>query len=404
MGRKKHITVPRGFQAGAATCGLKPSGNPDLAIIAADRPCSTAAIFTTNQIVGAPVAYSRTVLDGGNGKTMGIVINAGCSNVCTGAAGLRDARRMATLAAAETGLPGETFLVASTGVIGRRLDMKAVSRGIAAAASSLGTAADDLVARAIMTTDTRPKHAVAACSIGGTKITIAGIAKGAGMIAPSMATMIAVLTTDAAIAPSALRRGLDAAVSRTFNAVTVDGDQSTSDTVAVFASAAAGNRSIGRSGAAFRTFTAALEKVCGALARQIASDGEGATRLVEVTVSGAASDAKARYLAKSVADSPLVKTAVHGADPNWGRIAMALGKCPPSHAIIDPERLSIRICGTKVFARGKGCAFDRKALSKAMKKKTVTIDCRVGRGTGTFTALTCDLSAAYVAINADYTT
>ncbi len=404
MGQKKHITVPRGFKAGAATCGLKPSGNPDLAIITAGRPCSTAALFTTNQIVGAPVIYSRTALDRGSGKTSGIVINSGCSNVCTGAAGLKDARRMATLAAAETGLPGETFLVASTGIIGHRLDMKAVSRGIAAAASSMGTAADDLVARAIMTTDTRPKHSVAGCSICGKKITIAGIAKGAGMIAPSMATMIAVLTTDAAIAPSSLRRALDVAVSRTFNAVTVDGDQSTSDTVAVFASAAAGNRSIGRSGTAFRTFTDALAEVCGSLARQIAFDGEGATRLVEVTVSGAPSDTKAKYLAKSVANSPLVKTAVHGADPNWGRIVMALGKCPPSHAAIDPEQLSIRICGTKVFARGRSCAFDRKVLSNAMKNKAVTIDCRVGRGAGTFTALTCDLSAAYVSINADYTT
>jgi len=404
MSEKRHITLPKGFTGSAVACGLKLSGKPDLAIIASGTPSSTAAVFTSNQITGAPVQYSRKLLACGTGKTRGIVVNSGCSNVCTGKTGMRDAARMASMAADATGFPGDSFLVASTGIIGKPLDMKLVSRGIYEAGASMGKTSDEIIAMAIMTTDTCPKHHVARCRTGGGNITIAGIAKGAGMVSPSLATMISILTTDAAVSPAALRKALAYSVSRTFNAVTVDGDQSTSDTVAIFASGEAGNRLLRGSGTDFNRFVSALTKVCGSLSRQIASDGEGATRLVKINVTGAKNDGEAEILAKSVAKSPLVKTMIHGADPNWGRIAMALGKCPPSHAAVDPDKLTIRICGTRMFSRGRGCNFNPETLAKAMQGDEVAIDCRVGSGRGSYTALTCDLSPEYVTINADYST
>lgn len=397
----RHVTLPAGFAAAAAACGIKPSGKKDLAIITANRDCSVAVVTTSNQITGAPIQWVRGNFPRGAGKARGIVINSGNSNVCTGKIGLADAKEMAALAAEHLGTSPEKILVASTGIIGRRLPMAKVRRGIAAAASSLGKRNDSAVVQAMMTTDTRQKSAVVQTTIKGQTITVSGIVKGSGMIAPSLATMIGVVTTDANISPTLLKTALAAAVKPTFNAVTIDTDESTSDIVAVFASAAVGGKPIAAGSNNYRKFAATLREVCESLAREIATDGEGATRLVEVNVTGARSAAEAEIAAKSVAESPLVKTAVHGGDPNWGRIAMAIGK---SSAKVVAEKLTISICGTKVFSRGSGCKFSHAKVSKSLTADTVSIDCALGLGKGKFTALTCDLSREYITINADYTT
>lgn len=401
MQHARHITLPKGFLAAGVACGIKPSGRKDLAVLAAQADCSLAFVTTSNQIVGAPIQYDRRTWPRGFGRARGFVINAGVSNVCTGPAGVRDAAEMARRTGRHLGTTGDKILVASTGVIGRRLPMDRVRQGIDAAAVALGTHHDADALEAIMTTDTRPKSAVVMTRLGGTSVTVAGIVKGAGMIAPSLATMIGAITTDASVSPPLLYRALKDSVYDTFNAVTVDSDQSTSDIVAVFASGLAGGKPLAGGSAAWSKFAGALHEVCAELARAVAADGEGATRLMEVAVTGARNPRDAKAAAKAVAESPLVKTAVHGGDPNWGRIAMALGK---SSAKVMAETLTISIAGQKVFARGRGLAFDAKALSRRLRENTVTIHCNLGQGTAKFTALTCDLSKDYISINADYTT
>ncbi|MGC9454614.1 MAG: bifunctional glutamate N-acetyltransferase/amino-acid acetyltransferase ArgJ [Phycisphaerae bacterium] len=400
MKDQRHITLPAGFLAAGVRCGIKSRGE-DLAVIAADRPAACAVLTTRNQVVGAPVQWCRSVLPRGRGRMRGIVINAGCANVCTGKAGLRDAGTMAKLTASRLGATSEQVLVASTGIIGHRLEMDKIRRGIDAAGDALGTDNDAKVAQAIMTTDTRPKSAVARGKIGGREFTVAGVAKGSGMIAPNMATMIAVITTDAAVTPAALHRALGEAADMSFNAVTVDSDTSTSDTVAAFASGAAGNKPLTAKSTGYKTFTRTLRQVCVDLAEQIAADGEGATKLIRIRVHGATGKADARTAAFAIADSPLVKCAVHGGDPNWGRIAAAAGK---SSARVDSEKMSIRIGGVTVFSRGRGRKFDMKAVEKHLAGNKVEIECNLNLGSGEFTALTCDLSAEYVRINADYHT
>ena len=397
----RHITVPAGFVAAGVKCGIKVSGREDLAIIAARRDASAAIVTTRNQVVGAPVVWCRKVLPRGYGKARAVVVNSGCANTCNGPAGLRDAATVALLTAAGLATSPGKVLVASTGVIGHRLPMEKIRRGISAAVASLGTRNDQAALAAIMTTDTRPKYAVARTRIGAKNVTVAGIVKGAGMVAPSMATMICIITTDADIAPLALHKALVSAVNVTLNAVTVDSDTSTSDTVALLASGQAGNKRITTRGGGYKKFLAALTEVCGRLARAVAADGEGATKLIEIAVTGAANLPDAEAAAKSVANSPLFKCAVHGGDPNWGRIAAALGK---SSARIVPERLSIRIGGVTVFARGRGLRFDLKKVEKHLAGKTVNIACNLGLGKSRYTALTCDFSREYVDINADYHT
>ncbi len=400
MPTNNHITLPKGFVAAGVHCGIKTSDQEDLAILAAEETASVAVMTTTNQVVGEPVKRTREMLPKGCGKARGIVVNSGNSNVCTGKAGRRDAEAMAILAAEHLGCePGEV-LVASTGIIGHRLPMKEIRQGIADAAGRLSRRHDAAALRGIMTTDTREKSAVVQVRIDGRTVTVAGVAKGAGMIAPSMATMISLITTDAPVSPTVLHKALTAAVEPTFNAVTIDSDTSTSDTVAAFASGAAGGKAV-RAGAARRKFAGALWEVCDALARAVVRDGEGATKVVEVAVTGAASEAEAKLAAKSVADSPLFKTAVHGGDPNWGRIAMALGK---SAAKVDADRLRIRIGGLTVFSKGRGRSFDTARVEHHLAGADVRVECDLGLGTGSFTALTCDLSREYITINADYHT
>jgi glutamate N-acetyltransferase/amino-acid N-acetyltransferase len=401
MKRARHITLPRGFAAAGVACGVKQSGREDLAIIAADRDAAAAIVTTRNQVVGAPVQWCRRILPRGRGRIRAIVINSGVSNVGMGKAGLRNAETMAALTAGLLGTSPQKVLVASTGVIGEPLPMGRIRAGISAAARSLGRTSDRAALRAIMTTDTREKSAVIRRRLGGRTVTVAGMAKGSGMIAPSLATMIAVLTTDAAATPAALHKALISGVGPTFNAVTIDSDTSTSDTVAVLASGAAGNKAVTASSASFRTFAAMLAEVCGELARAIAADGEGATKLISVRVTGARSDAEAEVAAKAVANSPLFKCAVHGADPNWGRIVAALGK---SAARVDGEKLSVRIGGVSVFAGGARREFDRRRVRRHLAGSEVTVDCDLALGRGAFAALTCDLSKQYVAINAEYHT
>jgi len=401
MSNLRHITLPQGFQAAGVVCGIKASGNRDMAIITCDSPAATAIVTTRNQIVGAPITWCRQILPKGYGTTRAMVINAGISNVCTGKRGLLDAETMAAETAKRIDAEPQQILVASTGVIGQPLPMGKVKRGIAAAAKALGRRRDADVAEAIMTTDTRRKSAVVFTTIGGKKVTIAGIAKGSGMIAPSMATMISVITTDAAISPTALKKALAAGVSGSFNAVTVDSDTSTSDIVAVLASGHAENARITAASKHYRKFAAALGEVCGELARAIASDGEGATKLIKVEVKGAQNDRQAEIAAKSVANSPLFKCAVHGCDPNWGRIAMALGK---SNAKVVADKLSIRIGPNLIFHRGTPTKFNARTVSKYLAASEVDITCDLRISKGRFTALTCDLSREYITINADYHT
>ncbi len=396
-----HITKPRGFVAAGVKCGIKTSGREDLAILACRHDAAAAILTTRNQVFGEPVRYCRKVLPKGFGRCRAVVINAGCSNVCTGPAGYRDAAAMAAQTARLLGTTADKVLVASTGLIGQRLPMAKIHAGITAAAGALGRDHDAAALRAIMTTDTREKYAVARTVLGGKTVTVAGMIKGSGMIAPSMATMIGVLTTDAAIRPAVLHKALTSAVQHSLNAVTVDGDTSTSDVIFLLASGLAGNRPVTFGSTGFRKFLAALSDVCGRLARAVAADGEGATKLIEVTVAGARSAGEAEIAAKSIANSPLFKCAVHGEDPNWGRIAVALGK---SSAKVDPNKLTIRIGGVTVFSRGSPAAFDTSVLRRHLKGKTVTVDCNLHLGKGRYTAFTCDLSREYVTINADYPT
>ncbi len=400
MSVARHITLPAGFLAAGVKCGIKHSGAEDLAIIAGEGPLAAAVLTTSNQVVGAPVSWCRRALPRGFGHVRGIVINSGCSNVCTGGRGLRDAEAMAALTARGLGAQPREVLVASTGIIGHPLPMAKIRKGIAAALGALGRANDPAVLRAIMTTDTREKSALATVRIGRASVTLAGIVKGAGMIAPHLATMIAVVTTDAAIAPGLLHRLFKAAAAESFNAVTIDSDESTSDTAVALASGRAG-RPIRAGSRDQRNFAAALSGLCRELAMAVARDGEGATKLIAVAVRGAASGAEAEIAAKSVANSPLFKCAVHGGDPNWGRIVAALGK---SRAKIVPEKLSVKIGGMTVFSRGRPRAFDLRAVERHLAGEAVAVDVNLGQGRGKFTAYTCDLSREYIAINADYHT
>ncbi|HWQ15443.1 MAG TPA: bifunctional glutamate N-acetyltransferase/amino-acid acetyltransferase ArgJ [Roseiflexaceae bacterium] len=426
------FSLAKGFRATATSCGLKTSGVMgasalDMALVAAEGPCSAAGVFTTNKVKAAPVRYDQEVLAANPGGIRAVVVNAGNANACTGPQGMVDCRRMAELVA--YGLrcqPGEV-LVLSTGVIGRPLPMEKVAQGIATLTSPAAGRGAALAARAIMTTDTRPKVASARIHAGGRAVTISGFCKGAGMIHPNMATMLAVITTDAQVAPEVLDRALRAAVNKSFNRISVDGDTSTNDTVLLLASGASGVTIVpeeeGRGedspspqdtsrSLSLHTFISSLTDVCVSLAKQVARDGEGATRLVEILVTGARSEAEAHQVANSIARSPLVKTAVHGGDPNWGRVLCAAGY---SGADIDPERLSLTFGpadrpgdsdtpAVQVVAGGLPTDADLRLASAALRADPAHIHLDLGLGQASATVWTCDLSAEYVTINAHYTT
>lgn len=390
------VTAPRGFRAAAVAAGIKKAG-PDLALLVSDWGCSVAAVFTTNRAQAAPVVVSRE--HAATGQARAVVVNAGCANAATGAAGLADARAMAAAVAAAVGCRPAEVLVASTGVIGVPLPMDKLRAGIAAAAAELSPEGGAAAARAILTTDTRPKEVVVEFDLAGQRARIGGMAKGAGMIAPNMATMLAFLTTDVAIDARLLQRALSQAVERSFNCISVDGDTSTNDMVAILASGALGARAILDASADFATFSAALERACLDLAERVVRDGEGATRLAEVRVLGARSLDEARRLARCVAESPLVKTALHGGDPNWGRILAAAGR---AGVAFDAAQVDIWLGDVWVCAGGAGREYDEAAAHAAMLADPVRLRLDLHAGEASAWMWTCDFGRGYVDINAHY--
>ena len=396
------VCSAKGFRAAGVAAEIKYKGRNDVALLVADAPCAAAAVFTTNRVAAAPVLYDREIVKGG--KVQAILANSGCANACTGEQGLKDAKLSALVTAGELGIDPRHVLVASTGVIGRPLPMDRLLAGLKSAKAALGrTAAHGLAAeKAVMTTDTRPKEACVTTVIGGRKVTVGGMAKGSGMIEPNMATMLGFVTTDAAITSAMLRRALRLAIAKSFNSLVVDGDESTNDSVFLLASGAAGNAPITRGGADFEAFRAALEAVCVSLARQMATDGEGATKFVTVTVKGAASEKDAARAARAVAKSPLAKTSWFGRDPNWGRVLAAVGY---SGAAVEDMRAEVFYDGVWAFRRGEVADEKQLAkLAKVLKKDAFEVVVDLHLGTGESSIYTCDLSLDYVHINADYTT
>lgn len=387
------VTAARGFTASGVTAGLKASGLPDLAMVAADRPVAAAGVFTRNTVQAAPVRQSRDAL--ADGLLRAVVLNSGGANACTGARGTADAHAMAAAAATALGCDAGDVAVASTGLIGVPLPMDRVLPGIAAAAAALDADGAHAAANAIRTTDTVPKEAVA--TAGG--ITVGGMAKGAGMLAPALATMLAVLTTDAAVAPEHLGAALRDAVGRTFDRVDTDGCMSTNDSVYLLASGASGMTAAPGS-PAWNAFTDALHDVCASLAAQLVDDAEGATKRLRITVEGAGSEADALAAARAVARSALLKCAVHGEDPNWGRVVAAAGA---SSAAFDPDAIGVSINGVELCRDGTAYG-DPEEARTAMKAREVDIVLTLGAGAGSATVLTTDLTAAYVHENAAYAT
>ena len=390
------VTAPLGFRAAGVASGIKPD-RLDLALVVADAPCASAGVFTSNLAQAAPVLVSREHLLGS--RTRAIVANAGCANAATGVAGLADAREMAALAASAVGCPAEQVVVASTGVIGVRLPMQKVRAGIAAAFPLLSRDGGPDAARAIMTTDTRPKEVIVPFTVSGVPCRVGGMAKGAGMIAPNMATMLAFFTTDAAVEPGLLRRTLAEAVGESLNRITVDGDTSTNDCAVVLASGAAGARPVEREGADQAAFQGALTEAARQLARMLVRDGEGVTRIAEVRVEGARTAAEADRIARTVAESPLVKTALHGGDPNWGRVLAALGR---AGVALDISRVSLWIGDVHVAEGGAARDYLEAEADAAMRQEPVRLRIRLGEGDASGWIWTSDFSHGYVDINAHY--
>ncbi len=394
------LHVP-GFRAAGVRCGVKREGL-DLALLVSDIPAAAAGVFTRSTVVGAPVEISRARVR--KGWARGIVANSGVSNVATGERGLRDAAEMARLAARALGCPPEQMLVASTGVIGRPLPMAKLRRGVALASAALSPAGFEQAARAIMTTDTFPKRAIARARVAGRMVTVAGIAKGSGMIEPDMATMLAFVVSDVAIAPRYLRAALREAADASFNRVSVDGETSTSDSLIALANGRAGNGALrGPASPGAGRFETALAEVARSLARQLARDGEGATKLVTVRVAGAASAAEAERAARRIANSLLVKTALFGADPNWGRILQTVGA---GRVRLRLSRTRVELAGVTVFRHGApaGPAGVARAAARLRSAREVEIRVDLGAGGASAWVWTCDLSYDYVRINAEYTT
>lgn len=392
------VTAPGGFRAAGVAAGIKASGALDVTLIAADQPASAAAVFTTNQVQAAPVLVSRRHLSASGGRARAVIVNSGCANACTGSQGQATAEATVAAVAGLVGCPIDQVLVSSTGVIGVHLPLSKIVAGAGAAYAALGRDGHT-AARGIMTTDLSPKeHAVRVTTPRGV-FHVGGIAKGAGMIEPMMATMLAFLTTDAAVPPALLDRALREVVDRTFNAITVDGECSTNDTALLLASGASG---VDIDEASYGWLVEGLESVARELALAIVRGGEGATKLVAVRVTGADSRPDAVRAARTIANSPLVKTAIHGADPNWGRLVSATGR---SGARFVLERASVEVGPFVLFRDGQ--PFDDQAPAAAEYLRQAELDVHVDLGTGgpgEAVVWTCDLSAEYVRINGEYRT
>ncbi len=399
------VTAASGFRAGTAACGIKATGAADVAVLVCELDAACAAVFTTNRVQGAPVHVSRAHV-AGRSTMRAAIVSSGNSNVCTGPRGIENAREMTARVGEALGCPEEAVLVASTGVIGRMLPMEKVRRGVdeACAALAAGREADMAFAEAIMTTDTQPKQAGLKTEIAGRTVTLGGATKGVGMIEPAMATTLSFLTTDAAVEPGFLRKVLGRVVDRTYNCLTIDGHQSTSDTMAVFASGTAFQgvaEEIAEGTPEAAGFEAALQALCADLARQIVGDAEGGTKVIEVRVTGATTDAEARAAARAIANSPLVKCAFFGEDPNWGRITSAAGFAGISSG---PETMRLAVGGLVIFEAGAPTEADLAALKTTMAARNIDVHLNLGAGNGAARYLTCDLTYDYVKINAEYTT
>ena len=394
---KGGITAPKGFKASGMHCGIKKSGKKDLALICSDVMANAAATFTSNKVKAAPILVSMEHIK--SGKAQAIIANSGCANACTGSEGLEDAQVMAKAAASALNINSENVLVASTGSIGSRLPLKNILNGIRILSKRLSLAGGGEAADAILTTDTRRKEIAVQIKAGGRTITIGGIAKGAGMIAPNMATLFSFITTDADVHSSNLKNYLKESVDKSFNMTVVDRDTSTNDCVFILANGMAKNKAL--RGKDEKEFKQALDFVCEYLAKEIARDGEGATKLIEVRVAGAKSVNDAKLIARSVAGSDLVKSAIFGEDPNFGRIMAALGY---SGADVKQDLTSVYIGDTQVVNGGKAVFFDQKEAKKHLKGKEVLINIILGQGASIATAWGCDLTYEYVKINAKYHT
>ena len=389
-------TAAGGFVAGGVECGVRGFGRRDLGLLFSERDCVAAAVFTRNVVKGAPLEATREALE--DASVRAVVVNSGIANAATGRKGLEDAYVMQALAAEALGIEAREVAVASTGVIGERLPMDRISSGIETVALGREGAG---FAEAILTTDTRTKEAAVRVEIGGATVTVGGTAKGSGMIHPNMGTMLAFLTTDAAVERECLQETLSKAADRTFNRVTVDGDTSPSDVAILLANGAAGNERLTLGSPDYPVFARAVEEVARTLAKEIARDGEGATRLVEVVVEGARDEASASALARSVVGSNLVKAAVFGEDANWGRVLNAMGY---SGVSFDPGDVELRFGSVKVFGGGEPAEHEEEAANAALGSDEVRITARLGEGEASAKAWGCDLTYEYVRINGSYRT
>jgi glutamate N-acetyltransferase/amino-acid N-acetyltransferase len=405
--------LPRGFRFAAAACGLKKRGHTgslDVALIVSDAPASAAAVFTQNLVQAPPVILSRANVRASADAMRAVIVNSGNANCSVGPGGMAASRATAQLVAKTLGCRPQQIVVCSTGVIGVPLPVERILKAAPGLAEALAFSprAFDGLTRAIMTTDTRPKRAAATCRIGGRTVRVAGCAKGAGMIHPNMATMLSFVVTDAAVAPGVLDRALREVVARTFNCISVDGDSSTNDTLLVLANGASGAKKITRAGGGdYMKFVAALETVCKKLAIGIVADGEGATHVIEIEVRGAPSDRAAKQVAQTIALSPLVKTAIAGADPNWGRILAAAGR---AGVPFNPDRVEIWLGRIKMYGPPAGASdsvalpLDERAAHRRLLEKNVPIVVDLHHGRGTTRVWTCDFTQEYVHINASYRT
>ncbi len=388
----------KGFVSGGVICGVRNSGRRDLGLLFSEYPCVAAGVYTRNVFKGAPLTVTREAIEGDGLRA--VVVNSGNANAATGSQGVEDAYRMQALAAEALDIEVREVAVASTGVIGVHLPMEKIEKGISTAALGLGTDGSGF-AEAILTTDTQIKQAAVQVEIGGKTVTVGGTAKGSGMIEPNMGTMLAFLTTDAAVDKDCLQETLKNATDRSFNRITVDGDTSPSDMALLLANGAAGNEPLSMESPDYPAFAAAVETVAQSLAKEIARDGEGATRLVEVVVEGARDEESAALLAKAVVGSNLVKAAVFGEDANWGRVLVAMGY---SGADFDPSNIELYFGPVKVFENGEPVPHDEAEANGALEGEEVRITARLSEGDASATAWGCDLTYEYVEINGSYRT
>lgn len=390
---------PQGFKAAGVRAGIKKSGNLDVAVIYTEKEAKVAGVFTQNLVAAAPVRVSKVVV--GTGTAHAIVANAGCANACTGEQGLRDAEQMAEIAAKELNCRQDDVIVASTGVIGVNLPMDKMEIGIKKAVSELSREGSVNAGNAIVTTDTYSKACATEIEIDGKEIRFGAIAKGSGMIRPNMATMLCFITTDIDIDQKLLQESLSEINEVTFNMVSVDGDMSTNDMVIVMANGAAGNKKITEKNSDYEKFYSTLKNICTELAKRIAADGEGATKFLTIKVTGAETFDDAKQVGMSVANSPLVKTAFFGEDPNWGRVICAVGYAGVK---ISPEKTVIKFGDIPVYSHSVGAKYDEDKLRKVMAEKNILIDIELGLGNAEATVWSCDFSYEYVKINGEYHT